>query len=285
MAVTQVSDLNSLFNTIFENAVFVAREANLMTKLVKNYSARGWMDRKVPIRPQVSAVSVGETQDFNSPTTFGKSTLTTFTPGEIIAQVVITDQDLETDPDSAIQDAEFEMGMAVSTKIDTDLCSAFASFSTDKGDGANTTATFAKFAAGVSIVKNVTKNSDGSLRAVLHPYHWHDFWLELGKPAATLPNLSDITVQALRDYHITRLLGNVDIFTTSNIAVDGSDDAISGIFTRSAIALDTRRPVRMEPQRDASARATELNINAGYAYGLERSTFGVKFTADATAPA
>jgi hypothetical protein len=255
-----------------------------MTQLVTNVSARGWMTRNVSIRPQVTAVSVGETEDFNAPTTFGKSTLATLTPGEIMAQVVLTDQDQETDPDGARMDAEKELGMSVATKIDVDLCSLFTSFSTDKGDGANSTATFAKFAAGVSVVKNVTKNSDGSLRAVLHPYHWHDFWLELGKPAATLPNLSDVTVQALRDYMITRLLGNVDIFTTSNIAVDGSDDAISAIFTRSAIWLDTRRPIRLEPDRDPSARAWELNINAGYAYGLVRSTYGVKFTADATAP-
>jgi hypothetical protein len=285
MAVTQVSDLSSLFNTIYENAVFVAREANLMTGLVSNVSATGWMTRKFPIRPQITAVSVGETEDFNSPTTFGASSLATLTPGEIAAQVVLTDQDQETDPSGARTQAEFELGMSVATKIDVDLLGLFTSFSTDKGDGANATATFAKFAAGCSVVRNTTKNSDGQPIAVLHPYHWHDFWLELGKPAATLPNLDDVTSQALRDYYMTTLMGGVRIFTSSNIATDGSDDAISGIFTRSAIYLDTRRPMRFEPQRDASARAWELNVNAGYAYGLVRSTYGVKFTADATAPA
>lgn len=285
MAVTQVSELNSLFNTIYERALFVAREANLMTNLVTNVSARGWMTRNVSIRPQVSAVSVAETQDFNSPTTFGKSTLATLTPGEIMAQVVLTDQDLETDPDGARMDAEKELGMAVATKIDTDLCDLFSSFSTDKGVGAGSAATFASFAAGVSVVRNVTKNSDGEPNAVLHPYHWHDLWLELGKPAATYPDLQEVTTQALRDYYITTLLGGVRIFTTSNISVDSSDDAISGIFTRAAIWLDTRRPTRLEPDRDPSARAWELNINAGYAKGLVRSTYGVKYTNDATAPA
>jgi hypothetical protein len=284
MAVTQLSDLNGLFNTIYERALFVAREANLMTNLVTNKSATGWMDRNISIRPQISAVSVGETEDFNSPTTFGKNTLATLTPGEIAAQVVLTDRDMETDPDGARTDAEFEMGMSIATKIDVDLLSTFADFTTDKGDGANATATFAKFAAGVAVVNNVTKRSDGNAAAVLHPYHWHDLWLELGKPAATMPNLQEVTVQALRDYYITTLLGGVRIFTSSNISVDASDDAISGIFTRSAIWFDTRRAVRMEPERDASARAWELNINAGYAYGLVRSTYGVKFTADATAP-
>lgn len=111
-----------------------------------------------------------------------------------------------------------------------------------------------------------------------------DLWLELGKPAATYPNLDAVTTQALRDYYVTTLLGGVRIFTSSNISVDGSDDAIGAIFTRNAIWLDTRRAVRMEPERDASARAWELNINAGYAYGLVRTTYGVKYTSDAAAP-
>lgn len=285
MAVTTVADLNSLFNLIYERAVFVAREANLMTGLVDTRSASGWMDRKTTIRPQVSAVSVGETQDFSSPTTFGKSQLASFTPGEIAAQVVLTDRDLETDPDSARDDAIMEMGMAISSKIDTDLIGTFASFATDKGDGANAAATFENFAAGVAVVNNVTKRSDGPISAVLHPYHWHDLWMELGKPAATYTNLQGVTEQALRDYYITTLLGNVRIFVSSNISVDGDGDAISGLFTRSAILFDVRRAMRMETERDASARAWELNVNAGYAYGLNRATYGVKFTADATEPA
>lgn len=285
MAVTTVSDLNSLFNLIYERAVFVAREANLMTNLVDNRSASGWMDRKTTIRPQVSAVSVGETEDFNSPTTFGKSQLASFSPGEIAAQVVITDRDLETDPDSARDDAVMEMGMAISTKIDTDLIGTFGDFATDKGDGAGNAATFENFAAGAAVVNNVTKRTDGPINAVLHPYHWHDLWLELGKPAATYTNLQGVTEQALRDYYITSLLGGVRIFVSSNISVDASDDAVSGMFTRSAILLDTRRAMRMETERDASARAWELNVNAGYAYGLNRSTYGVAFTADAAEPA
>lgn len=286
MAVTTTSDLNSLFNLIYDRALFVAREMNLMSNLVNNVGATGWMDRKISIRPQVTAVSVGETEDFNAPTTMGLSTQATLTPGEIAAQVVITKRDIETDPWGAQQDAQMELGMAMATKIDVDLLGEFADFSTDKGDGANTAASFENFAAGVATVRYNSKGSDGNPSAVLHPYHWHDLWLELGKPATTLPNLNEVTTQALRDYYIASLLGGVQIYTSSNIVVDSSSDAVSGIFTRHAIYLDTRRPITNEtPQYDPSARAWELNTNAGYAVGLVRSTYGVKFTADATEPA
>lgn len=285
MAVTTVSDLNGLFNTIYERALFVAREMNLMANLVENRSATGWMNRVVSTRPAITAVSVAETQDFSSSTTFGKDTKATLVPGEVIAQVVLTDRDVETDPDSARTDAERELGGAVATKIDVDLLGLFPSFTKDKGDGTNTTATFAKFAAAVAVVRYNKAAQYGPINAALHPYHWHDLWLELGKPAATFANLSDVTVQALRDYYMATLLGNVRIFATSNIAVDANADAVSGIFGQQAIMLDTRRAVRMEPERDASARAWELNISAGYAYGVVRDEFGVKFTADATEPA
>ena len=45
MAVTTVSDLNGLFNTIYERALFVARERTLMASLVDVRGATGWMDR------------------------------------------------------------------------------------------------------------------------------------------------------------------------------------------------------------------------------------------------
>ena len=283
MAVTTTSDLNSLFNTIYERALFVAREMNLMAGLVDNRSATGWMNRVVPIRPQITAVSVGETQDFNKPTTFGKSTHATLTPGEIMAQVVLTDRDLETDPDNARRDAEQELGAAVAAKIDTDLLDLFGSFTTDKGTGAGNSATVAAFAAAVAVLNNNKARQYGRPVAVWHPYHWHDLWVELGQPSANQAFLGEVANQAMRDYFVADWL-QVTHFSSANISVDASDDAVSGIFVRPAIMLDTRRQVRLEPERDASARAWELNINAGYAYGIVRDTFGVGYTADATEP-
>jgi hypothetical protein len=112
-----------------------------------------------------------------------------------------------------------------------------------------------------------------------------DLWLELGKPAATYPNLSDVTVAALRDYFVSTLMGNVRIYTSGNIAVDANADAVSGAFVQPAIMFDVRRPLTIERERDGSARAWEINASAGYGYGAVRTELGVKYTADATAPA
>lgn len=281
MAITTTADLNSLYNLIYDRALFVARETNIMTGLVRNFSATGFMARKIAVRPTVTAQAKAEGVDFANPTTFGRTLLATLTPGVVMAQALLTDEDRDTDPDNAATDAAQELGAAIATKIDTDLAGDFTSFSTDVGDGAGNSAAIADAAAGVSILRNA--KAPMPIYAVWHPYHWHDLWVELGQPAATYQFLGEVANEALRSFFVGAWI-NVQHFTNANIAVDANDDAISGIFNPGALGFDSRQDVTMEPERDASLKATELNMSAAYAHGVIRSTFGVKFTADATTP-
>lgn len=281
MAITQVSDLNSLYNNIYERALFVARETNIMTNLVRTFSATGFMVRKFATRPVVTAQEKAEGVDFANPTTMGRTLLATLTPATVMAQALLTDEDRDTDPDSAINDAAQEMGGAIATKIDVDLCADFANFTTDVGPGAGQTATIAKAAVAVSILRN--NIAPNPIYSVWHPYHWHDLWVELGQPATTKAFLGDVANQALKDFYVGNWI-NVQHFVNANIDVDGSDDAVSGIFNQNALGFDSRQAPMLEPERDASRKATELNMSAAYAHGVIRNVYGVKYTADATTP-
>lgn len=284
MAITKYSDISSFISSIYERSVFVAREMNLMSNLVSNYSAQGWMTRTFSTRPQITAESVADGVDYSNPTTFGLSLVGTLTPAEAIAQVVLTDRDMETDPNGAVTDAAYELGASIAAKIDTDLTAIFSSFTTDKGAGTGQTNTIADLASGVAVVRARMMRA-GPVNAVLHPYQWHDIWTALGQPAATYAAIQDIANQALRDYFVASML-TLNIYTSSNVpAGTAATDALGGIFNSEAIALDTRRPYRLEPERDASLRGTELNATAGYAVGLgKRPTYGVKFMGDVTEP-
>lgn len=282
MAITQYTSISSFINTIYEMSVLVAREGGLMPGLVSNYSAQGWMTRSFSTRPEVSYESVSDAVDYSNPTTFGKSSVGTLTPGEVIAQFILTDQNVESDPDGARNQAAQELGEAAAKKVDTDLLTVFSSFSTDTGT-ANSSFSITILADAMANLRAAYAPAN-QLRAVLHPYHWHDVWIEMGVPAATYPNKDVMTASALNAYFMGNFLG-IPIYTSANIAVDSSDDAISGVFAPQAIALDTRRAYRLEPERDASLRAWELNATMGYAYGLgERPAWGVAITSDATAP-
>lgn len=281
MAISTLSTLNSLFNLIYEDALFVAREQNVMTSLVTNYSAAGWMDRKVSVYPEITAEAVAEADDYANPTTWNKTLLATLTPGEVMAQVLLTDKRIETDSQDARRDSASELGNAIATKIDKDLVADFASFTTDKGPGAGQTASIKRFAAGISKLQGSMVPQP--IYVVAHPYHWFDVWVELGQPGANQALLGDVANQALRDFYVGRWV-NVLWFVSANIVVDASDDAVSGIFNPGALAFDSRKAPTLEPERDASKRAWEINIVAGYAHGVRRNAFGVKYTADAAEP-
>ena len=61
-------------------------------------------------------------------------------------------------------------------------------------------------------------------------------------------------------------------------------DFTGGVFPRSALAIDWRRGIRVEPQRDASRRGTEFNMSAVYAHGIWRPALGIEMYFDASAP-
>lgn len=281
MTVSTKTSMNSLFNTIFEDALFVAREQNIMTNLVTVYTGTGYAQRKISTYPTTTAATVSEGIDYANAQEFTKTLLNTLTPSEVIAQSILTDVRVETDPQNALRDCATELGNAVATKIDTDLVGLFSSFSTDVGPGAGQPATLAKVAAGMSILRNA--KVPNPIYIVLHPYCWHDIWTLLGQPAANQALLGDVATQALRDFYVGSFL-NATWFTSANISADASDDAVSGIFSPQALAFDSRKAPTLEPERDASLRAWELNMVGGYAVGLRRSTFGVKYTCDVSTP-
>lgn len=275
-----VSSMNGLFNNIYEDSLFVARETNLMAALVTVYNARGYATRTLPVYPSLAATAVAEGVDYTNATEWTKTQGPQFTPSEIMTQVILTDQRLQTDPEDARRDAAIELGGAITTKVDGDLVGDMASFSTDKGT-AGSALTIKRCAAGLAVLRNSKIRPPFAF--VLHPYGWHDIWTELGQPTANQALLGEAANQAIRDYFVMSMLA-ASWYTDANISVDASDDAISGVFNREALALDLREALRLEPERDASKRAWELNGHMGYAHGVRRASYGIKLTHDATEP-
>lgn len=284
MAISKLSDISTYLPSIYEDAMFTAREMNLMANLVINYSGTGFMARYVPVRPTITAETIADGVDYNAPTTWNKSSGATLTPGEIIAQSILTDQHMETDQEDAMRTCAVELGGAIATKIDVDLIGDFGSLNAEKGPGAAASLNYSYIAAGYVVVA-ATAKSNAPIYCVLHPYQWHDIWVELGRPVAgTYAFLGDVANEAMRQYMVGSWLG-MQWYTSTNITPNSGDDAVGAVFHREALALDTRRAPRLEAERDASQRATELNMTAGYAHGVRRSTYGVYITSDAAAPA
>jgi hypothetical protein len=281
VGVSRVADLNSYFNNIYEDAVFIAREQNLMTRLVKNFTdGMGDQTRTLTTYPEITMSSVAETEDFAAPTQFDKSLISTLTPAELMAQTIITDRRMETDPQNARADAALEMGAAGAQKYDVDLCSNFSSLTGGTLGAAGSTMIWGYFMAAISRLRQAAVPRPWY--AVFHPYHWH----ALAKTASvsqTVTNAPEFQDTVMRQWYVGSILG-VDVFTNANIATDSEDDAVSAVYNPIAIGFDVRRGLRLEPERDASKRAWELNLSTLYAHGVWRKAWGVYITADATAP-
>lgn len=275
-------DISAYVNTIFNDALFVARDTGLMLNLVTILNAVGLAPRVIPKWNQATVAEGQEGVDYSGTARLDKSTAETITPKIAKTQFSFTQARVATDPDSVQRAAANEMGMAIAEHIDTDLCNEFANFTAGMGT-AGSALTLARCAAGMAILR--TNNARGPFSYVLHPYGWHDIWTELGQPATQQALLGDVANEALREYYVMRQI-NANWYTDGNIAIDGSD-AVGAVFAREAIAYDSRQEPIQLVDFDASVLgggATELNLEVWYGTGVPRPEFGVKLTHDATAP-
>jgi hypothetical protein len=273
------SDISSFVNSIFEDALFVARDNNLMQPLVTTFSdAQGLASRKLQAYGTATIRPISESDDLVSQT-YAPSALTTLTPAEFGAQIVLTDLRMESDPFEARDDAARELGVAMAQSIENNLVSTFTSLTGGTIGTAGSALTWGHFTAAMTTLR--MQNAPLPYFCVLSPAQYHSLAKSAsiaGATSAVAPNFQD---EVTRRWWI-QSFGPVDIYVTSNIA---AGTAVYGaMFARQAIAYDERRAPRLEPQRDASRRAWELNMSTVYAYGVWRPSFGVTIVSDGSVP-
>ena len=272
-------DISSLANTIYEDALFVARENATMSMLVKVFNDRSNDElRKNEKYTSATINEISETDDLASQA-FTPSVDQTLTPAEYGAQFFITDKRRESDRLNVTQDASTELGKALGQKVDTLLVGKFNTLTGGTVGAAGTNLTWANIAAGIA-----------KMRAAFAPQPWvivlHSYqYFTLG--TAVLPGVAVTNTPALQDalyrqFYQTTING-VDLVLDDNITSGTS--CFGGIFTRNlSLALDWRRGMRIEPERDASKRGFELNLSTRFAYGVWRPQYGIAINSAGTAP-
>jgi len=275
------TDISTYIQTIYDDAWFIARDNAIMPRLVTTFNdATGSRDRSSSRYSSATITSIGETDDLQSQA-FTPSVIATLTPAEKGAQFFLPDLRVESDPMGVRNDAALELGYAIAGKINTDVLSNFSSLTAGTIGAAGTTITWGHFFAALSKLRNA--KAPMPYRCVLHVYQWHRLAAAASIATTTQANAPAFQDEVTRQWFVGRA-GNVDIFITSDITVDASDDANAAMFSPLALALDTRRAPRLEPERDASRRGWELNMTAVYAHGVWRPEWGVCMTFDAAAP-
>ncbi|HSG63083.1 MAG TPA: hypothetical protein VLA24_16790 [Pseudomonadales bacterium] len=275
MAATTSSTLDDLFVNIVAQARFTAEEQSLLRNLVTVYNIDGQAGKtvQVPKYPSISAAALTEGTDMSS-TTVSTSSVS-ITVAEVGAQVLLTDL-AAMGAGNPAEELGTVLGNAIATKMDQDLIALFDGFSSSLG--ATTTELTAAYLFQAAATLRANKVM-GRIVGVFHPYQTYALKANLTNTFAN-PNGGDLQNEAMRNGYVGTIAG-IDIFESANVAIDGSGDAKGAIFAPQALALAMKRDFNIEPQRDASNRAWELNATAVYGVGELDDSYGVEMYFDA----
>ncbi len=254
------STLDDLISPMVAEALFVASETSIMRGLVRNYTMPKNSGKvlQVPIYPTVSAAAVAEATDLSNTA-------------------------VSTSRNSASRNVAGDIGRlfgeAIAKKIDTDLTALFDGFSTAVG-AADAAITVAKVFEAVSKLKQAAVPSN-DMSLVLHPAVAYDLKANLTNTFAN-PNPTDLANEALRSGYVGQLAG-VNVYETSNMANTGTTgDYKGGLFHKDALGIAMLQDLKIETQRDASIRGTEIVATAVYGVGELHDSYGVEVLADSS---
>lgn len=280
------SDVSSIARAIQEGAYHVIRENALMQSLVFTYTDMQGMNlRKTYKFNQMSAKAIGEDDDLTSEALTPELDQT-FTPSEIGLQFFVPDSRRDSEaPEDIIRDGALELGYAAADQVETNLIGELANLTGGTIGAAGTTITWGYVAAAIARARNASKSAVVPLTCVIHGYQ-----AAVLAKTASVAGATSIAQAPVTTEQITRA-GLVQAFTFMGVPImqsfaspNTNDDFVGGVFRRECIAIDWRRRVRVEPQRDASRRGEEFNMSAIYAHGPKRPTLGIQMLFDATAP-
>jgi hypothetical protein len=134
--------------------------------------------------------------------------------------------------------------------------------------GTATAITWGYLAAAIAQARYANKSPNVPLAAVIHAYQWAvlagSATIAGAQTSAAAPGFAE---EITRNGWVSTFMG-VPLYQTMAATTGG---AFKGcVFPRDAFALDWRRPIRIEPERNASRRAWEFNMSAVYAKGVWR---------------
>lgn len=279
------SDVSSIAQAMQENAIFAIHEMQVMGGLVRSFGDMGGLnDRKGYDYNKGTAAVIGEDDDLTS-SAFTPSLRVTLTPFEIGLQYFVTDSRRDSDlPENIIRDGSMELAMAANDKIETDLVGDMASFTAGTVGAAGTTITWSYMANAIAIARNASKSISVPLNAVIHGYQASVLAKSASIAGATLAQAPNTTEEVTRRGLTPAFRFHDCLIYQTFVAPDTLDDFKGGVFPRDALAIDWRRRVRVEPDRDPSRRGTEFNMSAVYAHGVWRPSLGVTLHFDASTP-
>lgn len=282
---TTYSRIRHLLPEIWEATLYYMRYGFVMQNAVRVFSdQRGWQNRNVSEYVEGAVqTNLDELEDL-TPTLLERELLNQLRVKENGKQILLTDRRIATDDADVVADAGSALGYELGKQVEIDLLGQFANLTGGIVDKSNSPLTWLDIYGARARLAAAAVPAPYNL--VLHEWQWLDLATAaniaaVGTTATSQPQLR--VRDDIQSRYYMASLGDIDIYVTGLATINGDGDVIGAMFNRNAIALDWRRGLFIEPFRDPSLRATELNGTMWYANGVWRPKFGVQIKSDATA--
>ena len=275
---TTSSTLSELFENITQEAIFTFQETSVMRPLVTLYPIVGsGKTVEVPVYPAITASAVNEATDLTN--TAVNPTSETITASEVGVMTTLTDLARDSASRNVGADIGKLFGEAIAKKVDTDLATLLDSFTTTIDSAGGVELTADKLFQAQAILRSL--NVPAPYYGVFSPKAVFNLKKTLTSAGynTTAYALSDIGNEALTNGYVGRVAG-IDIFENANISINANDDSAGGVFHPMSLGLALKEDFKVETQRDASLRGTEIVASICYGTGVIKNNYGVRVISD-----
>jgi hypothetical protein len=280
---TTADDLT--YSAVIEESVLEElRGIIVMPKMMRPKSGEGLSSTAFdyPKWPTLTASDLTEGTDLSN--TAISTTKATITAAEVGLMAEITDVLEASDILNGLSEYSPVLARAVKTKIDADCCALLANTNSGTAVGSSgVDLTYANFLSGLTVAENANAHSAGQIVCVLHTQQGGDLRSNMG---STNTIFSQIDARKELYSNMAGYFGTlheVDIFTDTNVpTANTAADRAGGFFVKGyTFGMATKWAVRVELERNASKRATEIVCTANYGVGELVDAAGCPIVTDA----
>jgi len=224
-------------------------------------------------------------QDMVDSEEIGMSTVS-LTVSETGMKVIVTDQLVAQSQPAIFTMIGRQMGEGNARKKDTDVQALYTNLNGGTSLGAAAKSmSVANFAGAIATGKGRAANPCNPTYAVHHPWCVYDFVSSATAIGSSNYWPESMQKDKLQKFYSNKTFNGVMLFESGLITIDSSDDAIGCLAEKGAMVALESVSQKVERQRDASLRGTEVVMTARYGVFELDDTRGYPLTFDATTPA
>ena len=236
----------------------------------------------VPKVGQMTIVDLVDGQDIIDEEEIGMTTVD-LTASEVGAKIILTDQLVAQSQPSVFSMVGRQLGDGMARKKDRDVIALYTAL-----NGGTTLGATTKFMTAVNFA-GATGGARGSkvfpTYAIQHPHAVYAYAKDTTAIGSSNNWPEDLNRDKLGKFWSQRSFNGVALFEDGNIDPDSGDDAIGVLAEKGAMVVLTSVNQKVERQRDASLRGTELVMTARYGVFELDDSKGFPLTYDASTPA